>query len=416
MANSNFFSALEKADALSISSKILSETISLEHKDFLRKNVENISHRGMLYFLASNIALLVMVGFRMAYVCLSGLGTFNLEFIHNFERAENYFLVVFVIALFYLVILCCCAVYLLLGKSLSDYNKTRIKFVSIVFFTTLVWLFVLSIYHHQVIYAHSNLRSIMPALLVLIPLVYIGAILVIPYFSISMLFCLVINQLSDERAFTDSWVLQGGMLLMLVTIIGGIFLMVRRAIGFIAEVEFKNFKLTEKLIHTMNMDVLLAIPNRQAFFSRVSNKLTRKKEESSPVCILMIDVDHFKKYNDFYGHPAGDSCLQQVAACLKSCLREDIDMVGRYGGEEFIVFLDDANIEGATVVAERIVTRIAQLNLRHEKSTTAEHVTLSIGIAPWHPGATLELLCERADQALYQAKHGGRNRYVVYSE
>ncbi len=132
--------------------------------------------------------------------------------------------------------------------------------------------------------------------------------------------------------------------------------------------------------------------------------------------ILMLDVDHFKQYNDHYGHPGGDRCLQQVAGCLQSSLREDIDMVGRYGGEEFVLFLDQVDAAGAQLIAERIRDNIALLALPHVRSATACYVTLSIGIAPWQPEATLESLCEQADQALYQAKRNGRNCHVLYAD
>ncbi|MFC3913893.1 GGDEF domain-containing protein [Pseudaeromonas sharmana] len=352
----------------------------------------------------------------MAYLVLNDLGTFKLPFLDDTLSSTQYVRLMLLMLFIYIL-----AAGYLIAKRYSAEKRNlandtlRLQFVSITFVTTLVWLIILALYHHQVIYSHSSLRSIMPALLVLIPLVYIGASLVIPYFSLSMLLCLVLNQLADDRAFSASWVLQGVMFMTLVLIVGSIFFMVRRGIHFIAEIEYNNFKLTEKLIHSMNIDMLLAIPNRQSFFSRISNKLLRKTEESPVACILMIDVDHFKKYNDHYGHPAGDLCLQKVAACLKECLRDDVDMVGRYGGEEFIAFLDDASAEGAVVVANRLMARMAELNLEHVKSPTASHVTLSIGIACWQPGASLEALCDLADQALYRAKRAGRNQYQVFN-
>lgn len=376
-----------------------------------------MTQKGLWYFIVSNMALLSLTVFRMLYLSLSDLGSFDISFLDDDESTRQYLRLILLMVFIYVVFAGFYVGKLLFGVSHQSGNNTlRLHFITVAFLSTLIWLLVLSLYHHQVMPANTGLRSIMPALLVLIPLAYIGAMLVIPYFSISMLLCLVLNQLADERAFTDSWVLQGAMLLMLALVIGAIFFMVRRSIHFIAEIEFNNFKLTEKLIHAMNVDVLLAIPNRQAFFSRIGNKLQRKNENSPVASILMIDVDHFKKYNDHYGHPAGDRCLQKVAACLKACLRDEVDMVGRYGGEEFIAFLDEADGSGAVLVARRVLERIAELNLEHVKSTTASHVTLSIGIASWQPGSTLDQLCEQADQALYLAKQGGRNRFMLYTE
>ena len=93
-----------------------------------------------------------------------------------------------------------------------------------------------------------------------------------------------------------------------------------------------------------------------------------------------------------------------------------IDMVGRYGGEEFVLFLDQVDAAGSQLIAERIRDNIALLALPHVRSATACYVTLSIGIAPWQPEATLESLCEQADQALYQAKRNGRNCHVLYAD
>ena len=130
----------------------------------------------------------------------------------------------------------------------------------------------------------------------------------------------------------------------------------------------------------------------------------------------MLDVDHFKKYNDHYGHQQGDLCLKSVAECLTASIRTDIDLLARYGGEEFIILLPDTPASKATVVAERIRARLQERALPHATSETSPHVTISIGIAQWHPHLSLPELCAQADQALYEAKRKGRDGYSCYAK
>jgi diguanylate cyclase (GGDEF)-like protein len=131
---------------------------------------------------------------------------------------------------------------------------------------------------------------------------------------------------------------------------------------------------------------------------------------------MMIDVDHFKAYNDRYGHPVGDACLKAVATALKRRLREPGDLLARYGGEEFIAVLAGTSLQTARGAAERIRRGIEGLNLLHATSSTHAVVTVSIGVATLTPadeGATTTRLISAADEALYQAKQGGRNRVVA---
>lgn len=131
---------------------------------------------------------------------------------------------------------------------------------------------------------------------------------------------------------------------------------------------------------------------------------------------MMIDVDHFKAYNDRYGHPVGDACLRAVAGALKRRLRGPGDLIARYGGEEFIAVLGGTSLPTVRGAAERIRRGIEGLNLLHATSSTHEVVTVSIGVATMNPsadGATITRLISAADTALYQAKDGGRNRVVA---
>jgi diguanylate cyclase (GGDEF)-like protein/PAS domain S-box-containing protein len=131
--------------------------------------------------------------------------------------------------------------------------------------------------------------------------------------------------------------------------------------------------------------------------------------------ILMIDIDNFKKYNDTYGHQEGDVCLRKIAQAIKKSCNRPRDLVGRYGGEEFIVFLPNTDIKGVIVVANRILKNIRNLKIPHESSPTADIVTVSIGALsiPCDKNTELDMHIFMADNLLYKAKKNGRNRYEV---
>lgn len=165
-------------------------------------------------------------------------------------------------------------------------------------------------------------------------------------------------------------------------------------------------------------DSLTGLSNRRFFDNALRTEFSRHKRSGSKLSLIMLDVDHFKKYNDHYGHLAGDDCLLQIANALKAVVERDIDIVARYGGEEFVVILPDTNRQGAAVLAARIGESVLRLALPHAQSDTSEFVTISLGIATaadhiLTDGAQLVAL---ADQALYQAKKNGRNRYEVVTE
>ncbi len=159
------------------------------------------------------------------------------------------------------------------------------------------------------------------------------------------------------------------------------------------------------------IDPLTELPNRRRFDSHV-----REHAAAGPMTLLLIDVDHFKAFNDRYGHPAGDQCLRLVARALRSALSHDRGLVARWGGEEFIVALPDSNPARALAQAERMRQAVLQLAMRHEASSASDHVSVSIGVA--EPAqvsdeAAVDRLLRQADAALYQAKQLGRNRCVL---
>ncbi|CAK0767068.1 conserved hypothetical protein [Gammaproteobacteria bacterium] len=158
-------------------------------------------------------------------------------------------------------------------------------------------------------------------------------------------------------------------------------------------------------------DGLTGVFNRRFFDKRYQSEFERAQRQHKPISLIMMDVDCFKAYNDNYGHPAGDRVLTTIASTLKSQLNRSGDVVVRYGGEEFTIILPDCGPEGSKLVAEKLRRAIAELNILHEKSKVASHVTISLGVASYTSGTTCNAkgLLEAADMALYGAKHSGRN-------
>jgi diguanylate cyclase (GGDEF)-like protein len=158
-------------------------------------------------------------------------------------------------------------------------------------------------------------------------------------------------------------------------------------------------------------DALTGVANRRVFDLTAALEWRRAIREQTPMSMLLMDVDHFKAYNDFYGHQAGDTCLREVAATIRSSLHRPGDLLARYGGEEFAVVLSNTELDGAARVAGDLLAAIAGRRLLHEASAFG-HVTVSIGAAciPPQADAAVEQLTALADAALYAAKRGGRNR------
>lgn len=176
-----------------------------------------------------------------------------------------------------------------------------------------------------------------------------------------------------------------------------------------ANVELSSLALKDPLTH---------LANRRAFDGAVQRELARARREGGPVSLLMLDVDHFKKFNDHYGHPAGDACLRRIASAIASELTRPADLAARYGGEEFVVLLPGTSPYGAATVAERIRNAVASLDMVHACSDEGI-VSVSIGGATMDPGSKgvnpADLLAD-ADVALYAAKRDGRNRFKFHSD
>jgi diguanylate cyclase (GGDEF)-like protein len=164
-----------------------------------------------------------------------------------------------------------------------------------------------------------------------------------------------------------------------------------------------------------SIDQLTGIANRRQFDHTFDVEWKRALRAGLPLGLLMLDIDHYKGFNDLYGHQAGDDCLRQVARALADALRRPDDVVARYGGEEFVVILPNTTAEGAGMVAETLRAAVEALCISHDRSSVSKAVTVSLGAAAMVPdqAAAPSALLEAADQALYQAKQEGRNRVVV---
>ncbi|MBH2016075.1 MAG: GGDEF domain-containing protein [Burkholderiales bacterium] len=175
------------------------------------------------------------------------------------------------------------------------------------------------------------------------------------------------------------------------------------------EVQRLNLELAEMA----RRDGLTGLANRRHFDEVLQREWERSRRGAHPLALLMIDVDHFKAFNDHHGHPAGDGCLAQVAQALSSVVKRPADLVARYGGEEFVALLPDTDAEGARELARRLIEQVDRVALRHGASPAAAHVTVSVGGSVLRPGsgASAQELLAAADAALYQAKAGGRHGF-----
>jgi two-component system, cell cycle response regulator len=173
----------------------------------------------------------------------------------------------------------------------------------------------------------------------------------------------------------------------------------------------------QELYRLATLDGLTQISNRRRFDAYLKAEWRRSRREQTPLTLLLCDIDYFKRYNDHYGHQAGDECLKQIAQALQQSISRPADLVARYGGEEFAVILPNTPVKGAGHVAKRIRRTVTKLQILHEQSGVGDWITLSIGIATWIPEqhSSPEALIAAADQALYAAKAAGRNRYRLYS-
>jgi len=182
----------------------------------------------------------------------------------------------------------------------------------------------------------------------------------------------------------------------------------------VVELEELQQQLEEKnrqLKTISNMDGLTGIYNRRYFNEIIENEWHRSMRDQEELSLIMMDIDHFKSYNDTYGHSAGDEALKAVADAINRPMKRRVDTIARYGGEEFVAILPETDSAGALELGQQIMESVREAGIDHAGSPTAPHLTISMGIASIIPGrddAYTELI-NAADRALYAAKASGRN-------
>lgn len=200
-----------------------------------------------------------------------------------------------------------------------------------------------------------------------------------------------------------------------------ILLLAALAIGTITRMRILNTRLkaSQNQLHQMaRHDSLTGVANRYRLTEFLNQEWGQAVRMARPVSVILFDIDSFKRYNDHYGHVAGDECLKQVASFAESLFRRAGELLVRYGGEEFLVVLTAAKSGEAEKLAESLRQQLEQLHIPHAHSSVSDHVTVSLGVATQVPkrNSTPEQLIHIADTALYRAKQGGRNRVVVADE
>lgn len=229
-----------------------------------------------------------------------------------------------------------------------------------------------------------------------------------------------VPQMPAEAADNSSLVLLTGVL---ISLIGNYqletesrrhFLMTLRQKINTVRLEESNRKLEQLSIS----DELTGTANRRHFNATFDREWNSAARNNYPLSLIFLDIDFFKPYNDNYGHQAGDRCLKKIGDTLNHNVRRAYDLPARYGGEEFVVLLPHTEIQEALLLAETIRKQIEQLDIVHEYSDIADHVTVSLGVAGIvpEPRTLPSLLLKQADTALYQAKNQGRNQSVSFVE
>ncbi|HEX5354599.1 MAG TPA: diguanylate cyclase [Aquabacterium sp.] len=174
-------------------------------------------------------------------------------------------------------------------------------------------------------------------------------------------------------------------------------------------------RLASELALQVSRDSLTGLFNRRHLEDTLKAEWDRARRNRSSLSMLMIDVDHFKQFNDLYGHPTGDQCLQEIARLIAQVAQRPADIAARFGGEEFIVLLPDTKLEGAIELARMLVRLVDDAAIPHQASSTAAWVTVSVGVSSCTPHELLRKqdLLDAADKALYAAKHQGRHGFAI---
>ncbi len=174
-------------------------------------------------------------------------------------------------------------------------------------------------------------------------------------------------------------------------------------------------EMNQELHRLVTLDGLTQVANRRRFDEFLGQEWRRMRREQGPLSLILCDIDHFKLYNDSYGHQVGDDCLRVVAQAIRKSVNRPTDLVARYGGEEFAVILSNTDSKGAVRVAENIRREVQTLQIAHSSSSERRYVTISCGVSSMIPTETrpAETLIALSDEGLYEAKKRGRNRVVL---
>lgn len=174
--------------------------------------------------------------------------------------------------------------------------------------------------------------------------------------------------------------------------------------------------LSQEMARLSREDGLTTLANRRHFNETLAREWAIAEREQLPVSLIFVDVDHFKPYNDTYGHLEGDNALRAVGKTLKSLVRRPADLAARYGGEEFVLLLPNTDTEGAMAIATEVRDAIDALQIPHRSSKAAKHLSVSIGLSTLVPGNdnSISTLIDQADEGVYAAKRAGRHRIRAF--
>jgi diguanylate cyclase (GGDEF)-like protein len=253
------------------------------------------------------------------------------------------------------------------------------------------------------------------AVLLAVSMVYVGLMLLRPFAEIALV-ASVLAYVGSDRVFgTGRWLdLQVAAIAVTALCLGLLMLGIRITTERKVNEHTQALAAANELLELLNRtDPLTGLANRRRLDLAVAESWERAGKNTSPVSVIMVDIDYFKQYNDQFGHPGGDSCLRKVAVVLTASARTT-DIVARYGGEEFAVILPDTDLDAACLVAERIRETVVQLEEEHPASPTG-YLTVSLGVATAIPGGEPggPDLLKRADENLYAAKNRGRNQVAI---
>lgn len=233
------------------------------------------------------------------------------------------------------------------------------------------------------------------------------SLLVLPRFRVVVFNCVVLLLLVNTVVFFNG---ESRVILLNANFFLGFMCFLTGVLAYLNETRDRRvFQLERELEELANTDGLSGAFNRRHFTHLAQNELERARRYGHPLSLLIMDIDHFKRINDTYGHSAGDSTIRVLAETCRGLLRHS-DFLGRLGGEEFAVLLPESALEAATQTAGRLRELLSRTKLPLQDKNVTIVVTVSIGVASLQPDDTFETLMQRTDDALYEAKNTGRNR------